>query len=99
LIDEEKIYPNEKLYRAGTKLLIKCLSSNYTNWTLNGNSLPARTVIQHNAIYIKDMTLKDRGIYQCIGINEDGVEFWAVSIAYYISEWSFSREVVGIRPK
>ena len=74
------------MYWAGCNLFIKCLSSNYTKWTHNGNIIDDETLINGD-IYIEKMIAKYRGMYQCVGVNEYGVEFWAISMAYYISKW------------
>ena len=79
----KKINPVENFYDLGTEVTIQCKSKFLTKWRFNGKTLPDH-LTTNNILHIKNVSVSDRGSYECEGYNK---RFLAISEVHVVGKW------------
>ena len=81
-LDPSKIYPWHQIVEENEPALIECSSFSKPEWYYFDDFVPSDVVVDVNEIYIDEVTAKNSGIYECLGITYLGQTFWAKSSLY-----------------
>ena len=80
-LDYNRISPKSQTTELGEWVKFECFTITPTRWTFNDGNLPTNAMILDNRfLYIRDITVSNKGYYECEGSIKGDDVFYSVGI-------------------